>query len=414
MPDAVRRIVLGRDRNPSGPSRTAPVLLLLIACLAGVMFLSGCVTTDTPPVFKEDPRGTVSVSATVTAGSDGFIDEYGVYYSTVFDDVVAISGSPTMSLVPTSGPFVRPSVKSASVGTTGQAVSSGQSTGLTVQVPGLAGSTTYHFRMYTRGRNGSGTVVGYALSVGTYTTLPAVQSIASAVVQPIPQQVFTGAEVKPTLVVTVGATLLQAGVDYSATYLNNVNVGVATAVITGMGNYSGTATAPFQIVGKSILTATRSSIPVQTYTGGAIRPEIVLTQGSTVLTECVDYTICYSSNRNPGMATMVVSGIGQYGGTFTVTFDIIPRAIQISSVTPGKGRATVRWAKTSGNVSGYQLAYRRVGTTPWKTVYVSGTSKTVFNLLRNKKYSFKVRAYKLFGTTKRFGAYGSIKTVAIK
>lgn len=41
---------------------------------------------------------------------------------------------------------------------------------------------------------------------------------------------------------------LEKGVDYTVSYKNNVSVGTATAVVTGIGNYTGTKEVPFEIV----------------------------------------------------------------------------------------------------------------------------------------------------------------------
>ena len=58
---------------------------------------------------------------------------------------------------------------------------------------------------------------------------------------------YDGTEKRPAVTVKDGATVLTEGTDYTVAYLNNVNAGTATVVVTGMGNYSGTKTATFTI-----------------------------------------------------------------------------------------------------------------------------------------------------------------------
>jgi len=65
---------------------------------------------------------------------------------------------------------------------------------------------------------------------------------------------------------------------------------------------------------------TVADIPDQIYTGSAIEPEIEI---ETTLTFGTDYTIEYSDNTNAGTATVTITGIGNYGGTITKTFNIV-------------------------------------------------------------------------------------------
>lgn len=66
----------------------------------------------------------------------------------------------------------------------------------------------------------------------------------------INDQDCTGSEVKPTLTVQVDGITLIEGTDYTVVYTDNVNVGTATVTITAVesSNYSGTASATFNIV----------------------------------------------------------------------------------------------------------------------------------------------------------------------
>lgn len=58
------------------------------------------------------------------------------------------------------------------------------------------------------------------------------------------------------------------------------------------------------------------------YTSNEITPELTVTVGGTTLTKNVDYTLQYSDNTNAGTASAVITGMGNYEGTKTVTFDI--------------------------------------------------------------------------------------------
>lgn len=73
------------------------------------------------------------------------------------------------------------------------------------------------------------------------------KNISAVSVTPIADQLYTGSSVTPEITVTDGIRVLREGTDYTVTYTNNVNEGKATAKIMGIGNYSGTASADFQI-----------------------------------------------------------------------------------------------------------------------------------------------------------------------
>ena len=63
---------------------------------------------------------------------------------------------------------------------------------------------------------------------------------------------YDGNEKQPTVTVKDGTTTLVSGTDYTVAYKDNINVGIATVVITGKGNYSGEITKVFTIAKANI------------------------------------------------------------------------------------------------------------------------------------------------------------------
>lgn len=61
-----------------------------------------------------------------------------------------------------------------------------------------------------------------------------------------------GKAVKPKVTVTYKNKTLKAGKDYTLTYKNNKNIGMAQVVIKGKGSYSGTMTSHFQVVPQAL------------------------------------------------------------------------------------------------------------------------------------------------------------------
>lgn len=57
---------------------------------------------------------------------------------------------------------------------------------------------------------------------------------------------------------------------------------------------------------------TVSKIPVQKYTGNAIRPSVKVENGDILLRKNIDYQVFYSNNTNVGMGKIEIVGAGQY------------------------------------------------------------------------------------------------------
>lgn len=62
--------------------------------------------------------------------------------------------------------------------------------------------------------------------------------------------IYDGMEKKPSVSIRDGSVVLFDEVDYTVSYIDNINVGTAKVVITGIGNYSGTIYKAFTIIEK--------------------------------------------------------------------------------------------------------------------------------------------------------------------
>ena len=194
-------------------------------------------------------------------------------------------------------------------------------------------------------------------------------TLNAATIAAIPDQIYTGSEIKPSLTVTVNNITLISNVDYYASYSNNRNAGTATVTITGRGNYTGTRTATFRILAKNMSNTTVSSIDTQRYTGRDICPSVTVQIGSTVLVRNVDYTLRYQDNRRPGTASITIDGMGTYTGSKTVTFKIAQPSLSSATVkvsaTPTYNgeektpRVTVKlYGETLEENTDYEIDYR--------------------------------------------------------
>ena len=61
---------------------------------------------------------------------------------------------------------------------------------------------------------------------------------------------YTGKALRPPVSIAIGSKTLESGKDYTLAYAGNKEVGVATITVKGRGNYTGTTSVTFNIVGK--------------------------------------------------------------------------------------------------------------------------------------------------------------------
>ena len=132
--------------------------------------------------------------------------------------------------------------------------------------------------------------------------------------------------------------------DYTVSYADNVNAGTATVTISGMGKYSGSTTASFEIKPASVSKASVSGLSDATYNGRAQTPAPVVKLGSTTLKAKTDYTVSYKNNTNVGTATVTITGKSNYTGTKTATFKINKAA---QSITVKAAASTIPVGKTT-------------------------------------------------------------------
>ena len=208
------------------------------------------------------------------------------------------------------------------------------------------------------------------------------------------------------------------------TYKNNINAGTATVTITGKGNYTGTINKTFKINTASIAKATVTKITAKTYTGKALTQAPVVKLGTKTLRSGTDYGLTYSNNKNVGLATVKITGKGNYTGTISKTFKINPKGTTISSLSAASKAFTVKWAKqaakmSTSQITGYQIQYSTSSTfaSGNKTVTVKGVnnvSKKISSLTAKKRYYVRIRTYKTVSGKNYYSAWSAVKNVITK
>lgn len=143
----------------------------------------------------------------------------------------------------------------------------------------------------------------------------------------IDDQEYTGDPIKPGVAIRDGDYELVEGKDYTLEYKDNVNVGEATVIVHGKGNYKGDLVLHFNIVPKE-MTGGAEPIDDQKYTGKEIEPDVVIKDGDKKLKEGRDYELEYKDNVEIGEATVIVRFKGNYSGEMTLHFNIVEKPVK--------------------------------------------------------------------------------------
>lgn len=151
-------------------------------------------------------------------------------------------------------------------------------------------------------------------------------SLADAIVTVGGPYEYRGTAFAPTPTVIFNGTTLTANTDYTVSYANNTNVGTASVIITGTGNYKDSAMGAFTINPYSLLDVSVTVSVPGTFTYGE-RPEFtpapVVNANNMSLVNNSDFrVISYADNSNAGEATVILEGIGNYTGQISTTFRI--------------------------------------------------------------------------------------------
>ena len=195
------------------------------------------------------------------------------------------------------------------------------------------------------------------------------------------------------------------------------------AFITNNGKTSGTKYGAWSDAASLKLASAITSVTLSktefNYTGSAIKVGSYLSvmDGETKLTYGTDYTTTYENNTNCGVetASVTVKGIGNYSGTFTKKFTIVPAKQAKPTLTAVSGGFKAEWTADS-NAIGYELVYCKdssfTGETLHSCVYTatSATLKKYPNT--GEKWYVKVRAVISSDGTTSGTLYGTYSAVA--
>lgn len=152
-----------------------------------------------------------------------------------------------------------------------------------------------------------------------------------------------------------------------------------------------------------------------TYNGKAQLPTVKATDVNKKTISNKFYTVkCTSGTKNVGKYAVTVTFTGDYEGSKTLYYTIIPAKPSLSKLTAQSKAIKVEWKKQTAQVTGFQIQYSTSSTfSGAKTVTVSknsATSQTIKSLSAKKKYYVRIRTYKTVGDKKYYSAWSGSKS----
>lgn len=216
---------------------------------------------------------------------------------------------------------------------------------------------------------------------------------------------------------------LQENVDYKVEYSNNIDPGVASMKIIGMGDYKGYELNFTFVIEKKAPTTTEDQKPTTTTT------ETKPTTSSTT-TETKPATTETRPSTEDSSTAGTTAAKKETATTAAPVIRISVKKAAIQEIKALKKAFTINILKNKDQVTGYQISYsykknfkgQKVKTLKkfkYKKIKVKRkkytiTSYKVKGLKRKKTIYVRVRAYKQVGKTKVYGKWSSVKKVKIK
>lgn len=154
------------------------------------------------------------------------------------------------------------------------------------------------------------------------------------------------------------------------------------------------------------------------YTGKKIYPNVTLYDRTGKRISSINYDVICSNNTKIGKAEakIVLSG-NNYSGTIKKTFTIVPKAVEVKSVTGRTRAVTVKWKKASG-VNGYDVQISTSSSFPSSKTrtksFTSGSKDnvTLKSLMPKKTYCVRIRTYKTVSGKKYYSKWS--KTMKVR
>lgn len=130
---------------------------------------------------------------------------------------------------------------------------------------------------------------------------------------------------------------------------------------------AGAVTPPKEDTTISVKNCTVSTIGDQILVAGSVEPEVTVSDGNKLLEDGVDYMVYYRKNNKIGEANAVIVGLGNYSGTKTVKFTVLPNNIDWKKCSTSTSAVRLNWEKVFG-AEGYKIYRWNTRTNQWDSI----------------------------------------------
>ena len=244
----------------------------------------------------------------------------------------------------------------------------------------------------------------------------------------IPNQIYQGYDVEPSVTVTNGGTVLTEGTDYTVTYQNNSGIGTATVNVFGAGIYDGyiNLTKTFNIVPDTVQnmqiskagtnTVDLSWSPVSGADGYTVQ---ILKNGKWVSVGNFVGTSAQINGLLPGSVNYVhiAAYASSNGKTYIGNYNTAVKIeTTVGAINPrvsayANNFVTLTWNKQTA-ANGYEV-FKYDASSKKYVLYKNITNPNtntckVTGLASNSKYNFKVRAYQIDDSEKTYAPFGAV------
>ena len=244
----------------------------------------------------------------------------------------------------------------------------------------------------------------------------------------IPNQIYQGYDVSPSVTVTNGGTVLTEGTDYTVSYQNNSGIGTATVNVFGAGIYDGyiNLTKTFNIVPDTVQnmqiskagtnTVDLSWSPVSGADGYTVQ---IFKNGKWVSVGNFVGTSAKISGLLPGSVNYVhiAAYASSNGKTYIGNYNTAVKIeTTVDAINPrvsayANNFVTLTWNKQTA-ANGYEV-FKYDASSKKYVLYKNITNPNtntckVTGLASNKKYYFKVRAYQIDDSEKTYAPFGAV------
>ncbi|HHW95434.1 MAG TPA: InlB B-repeat-containing protein [Mogibacterium sp.] len=248
---------------------------------------------------------------------------------------------------------------------------------------------------------------------------------------------YDGNEKEPEVIVTnAKGDELKEGKDYNVKYSDNINIGTAKVTVSGVGNYSGTIDKTFvinpakvkvdiKLYGHDDIHGTWNESPAQEgvtvkyrveYKRSTWKKYTELSPGTTATSRKKANLADGARYRFKVTPYVEIDDIKYYGDPGYSSYIYTLKKIAAPRVSKSsRNYVRLRWRNIPGE-SGYQIARSRYKTKRFRTVkrVSSKYSATRLKTPRNRRYYYKIRAYKTVDGRRIYAPWSKVRSYRLR